>query len=162
MKKLIAATLIVLVMGFSGLRVYGAYRTERTNAAARAEAARNEASIKEKEETELGNEFNQRLAERKLEHYYSGTMAEFWTRQNREMDADMKIAFAQGEAGVAAINLKLYAELEGRYSTNRKLQTLAIEHKVWLTLVGSTESQEQWVKFLVAHEMTKPGGELLP
>jgi hypothetical protein len=55
---------------------------------------------------------------------------------------DIDIEIASGKCSEMAINLRFYAELEGRYSTNRKLQTKVIAHKVWLALIGSTESND--------------------
>ena len=57
--------------------------------------------------------------------------------------------------GFAAIDLKFYAEMESRYSTNRKLQTMAIANKAWLALIGATQGNEEWVNFLTEHE-TEP------
>ncbi len=49
-------------------------------------------------------------------------------------------------------------EMERRYSTNRKLQTLAIAHKAWLVLIGAKENQDEWVNFLTEHETREDVG----
>jgi uncharacterized protein YcgI (DUF1989 family) len=145
----IKTTIIVVgiaVVGIAGLRVYGAYRTERSRAIARAGQALAEASAKQKE------------AERVREN------AEALSRSTRIVEPPTGPAFSvspkemfslvdeQMELGYTAIDLRFYAEMESRYSTNRKLQTLAILHKAWLSLIGTTQSREEWVSFLTEHE----------
>jgi hypothetical protein len=134
-------------VGFSGLRVYGAYNTEKTRAISRAEQALYEASIKEKEAARIQTTFKMRSNEQRIVQTPSGKLV-------FAFPADEAIALVneQMNLGYAAINLKFYAEMESRYSTNRKLQTLAIAHKAWLVLIGAKENQEEWVNFLTEHE----------
>lgn len=145
-KTLIIAVGLVAV-GFSGLRVYGAYHTEKTRAITRAEQALYEASVKEKEAARLQTTFNTRLNEQRIVHTPSGRLEFAFPN-----DEAFALLNEQMNLGYTAVNLKFYAEMESRYSTNRKLQTQAIAHKAWLKLIGATESQEEWVNFLTEYE----------
>jgi hypothetical protein len=137
------------VVGFGGLRMYGTYRTERAHAITRAEQALYEASKKEKEADRVQRTIEERLASQRIVETPSGPA---FAVSSREM---LSLVDEQMALGYAAVDLKFYAEMESRYSTNRKLQTLAIAHKAWLALIGASQNQEEWVDFLTEHE-TKP------
>jgi hypothetical protein len=142
----------LVAIGFSGLRVYGAYHTEKTRAITRAKQALYEASVKEKA-ARIQTTFETRSNEQRVVQTPSGKLV-------FAFPADEAIALVneQMKLGYAAINLKFYAEMESRYSTNRKLQTLAIAHKAWLVLIGATENREEWVNFLTEHETREDVG----
>jgi len=136
----------IALIGFAGLRVYGAYRTERTRAIARAEQALYEASVKEKEADRAQGALEALERSERIVETPSGPAFSVSFREEKSLlDEQMELRFA-------AHHLRLYAEMESRYSTNRTLQTRAIAHRVWLVLIGATESQEEWVKVLTEHE----------
>lgn len=163
MKTFLAVGTVLLVLGVGGLRTYGAYQTETLNAAHRAAIAQMEATAQDSEAARLDVEYQrQALADEQL------YKAELHNAPNvQELNAvpvptnSMDVLTAKLKCQEAAINLKFYAELEGRYLTNRKLQTKVIVHKVWSAITGSpADSQEQWLQFLATHE-TDGKGNLL-
>jgi hypothetical protein len=145
MKRVIIVAGLVVV-GFSGLRVYGVYRTEKTRAITRAERALYEASVKEKEEDRVQGILEALNRSQRIVETPSGPVFAVSARETISLvDEYKQLAFA-------ALDLRFYAEMESRYSTNRKLQTFAIIHNAWLALIGATENQEEWVNFLKQHE----------
>jgi hypothetical protein len=147
--KTIIVVVGIVLIGFAGLRVYGAYRTEKTRAIARADQALYEASVKEKKADRLQGTFEERLASQRIVETPSGPAFAVSSKET------ISLIDEQMELRLSAHHLRFYAEMEGRYSTNRKLQTVAIAHKAWLMLIGATENQEEWVNFLTEHETTE-------
>src|SRR5260370_29697616 len=64
----------LVAIGFSGLRVYGAYRTEKTRAITRAEHALYEASVKEKEAARIQTAFKTRSNQQRVVRTPSGKL----------------------------------------------------------------------------------------
>ncbi len=164
-KTFLAVGTVLLVLSVGGLRTYGAYQTETLNAAHRATIARMEAEAQDSRAAKLHLDYQQQtLADDRL------FQAELRSASSPQAVLEvplgpragtMDIEIASEKCTDAAIALKFYAELEGRYSTNRKLQTKVIAHKVWSTIIGSpADSQEQWFQFLATHE-TDGKGKLL-
>ncbi|HYU47328.1 MAG TPA: hypothetical protein VEK84_14250 [Terriglobales bacterium] len=94
----------LVAIGFSGLRVYGAYHTEKTRAITRAEQALYEASVKEKEAARIQTTFKTRSNEQRVVQTPSGKLV-------FAFPADEAIALVneQMNLGYAAIDLKFYA-----------------------------------------------------
>lgn len=136
MKKKLLIICACLIVGLTGLRIYGAYRNEQTGADYRAEQALQEVSVQQREADE---------GEAKLSRKVGGALS--------SADA-APVIFDKMNHDSKVVQLKYYAQMEKRYSDNRRLQTLRLVRKTWLALTGTTETPDDWFKFLEAHTTT--------
>jgi hypothetical protein len=168
MKRVLIILFVLIVLAFSGLRIYGAYQTEKQDALRRAEQAQKTSKAEQAEadngEAEINCSLawgNYHLAEQKAElARMTGGDSAYYREQLRALalkpfcDYDLShsafdalLVRNLGHSG-NAIHLKMYAEAEGKYAASRKLQSKHLLRKTWAFLTGTSESTEDWMRFL--------------
>jgi hypothetical protein len=170
MKSVLIMVFVMGVLAFSRLRTYGAYQTEKQDALRRAEQAQR-ASKAEQAEADNGEaEINcslawgkYHLAERNAElarmtrgdlAYYREELKALPLKPFCDYDLSHSASTAilisnLGHSG-NALRLKMYGQAETNYAASRKLQSKHLLRKTWRFLIGTSESSEDWIQFLVA------------
>ena len=154
--SLITLALAALVVIVGGLRVYGAYQSERDAALARAAEADKQAARLEAEEQRLDrenkcNEQWQKYDNAKLEKRIAELRGQigktplepFCTGYAPRLDQAMDLIFKAGEVGLEAIAAREYAKYERNYAANRRLQTRYLGLRLWAFLTGTELKQKQ-------------------
>lgn len=158
MKRTLAIALAVtgLVVIFVGLRVYGAYHSERENALTRAADADKQADALELEGKRLDaqNKCNdqwqkyeiakteKRIAELKGQIARS-PVEPSCTGYAPRIDEALKQVFKAGEANLEAASIRGYAKFERNYAVNRNLQTRYLGLRLWAFLTGTELKPKQ-------------------
>jgi len=171
MKRVLIMLCVLLVLTFLGLRVYGAYQTEKQDALRRAGQARQASRVEQAEADDGEAEIkcslawgNYHLAEQKAETaritggnlaYYREELKALPLRPfcNYDLSFSAFTALIISNLGHSgnALHLKMYAEAETNYATSRKLQSKHLLHKAWMFITGTSESTDDWMRFLAAH-----------
>ncbi|HSS96516.1 MAG TPA: hypothetical protein VLK33_05795 [Terriglobales bacterium] len=168
MKRSLIALSVLLILTFAGLRIYGAFQTERQDALHRAEQARRTSKL-EQDEADAGEAKincsqswgNYHLAEQNAElaRLTKGDLAYYKEKQRAltlkpSCDYDLSLSTSTSiimsnlEHSNNALQLKWYAEAETNYAANRKVQGKHLIHKARLFLTGTSESNDDWIQFL--------------
>jgi len=170
MKRIPIMLFVLLVLAFSGLRIYGAYQTEKRDALRRAEQAQQASKAEQAEASDGEAQIkcslawgNYHLAEQKAElaRITGGNLA-YYREELKALPlkpfCDYDLSFSASTALIIsnlehsnkALHLKWYAEAETNYAARRKPQSKHLLHKTWMFLTGTSESTEDWMQFLAA------------
>lgn len=170
MKRSLYMLLILLVLSFSGLRIYGAYHTEKQGALRRAEQALQTSKAEQAKADDGEAEIkcslawgNYHLAEQKAETArITGGESAYYREEGKAMAlkpfCDYDLSLSSSTAIIIsnlghsnnALQLKWYAVAETNYAASRKLQSKHLLQKTWMFLTGTSESTEDWMQFLVS------------
>lgn len=170
MKRILITLLALLVLAFSGLRIFGTYQTEKQDALRRAEQAQQASKAEQAEADEDEVQIkcslawgNYHLAEQKAElaritggnlAYYREALKAFALKPFCDYDLSQSAFTAVLVSNLGhsdkALHLKQYVEAETNYAARRKLQSKHLLHKTWMFLTGTSESTEDWIRFLTA------------
>jgi hypothetical protein len=170
MKRVLIILFVLLVLVFSGLRIYGAYQTEKHDALRRAEQAQQASKVEQAEADDGEAQIkcslawgNYHLAEQKAElarmtggnlAYYREELKALTLKPfcDHDLSDSAFTAVLVSNLGHSdkALHLKWYAEAETNYAARRKLQSKHLLHKTWMFLTGTSESTEDWMNFLAA------------
>ncbi len=171
MKRILIMLFVLLVIAFSGLRIYGAYQSEKQDALRRAEQAQQASKVEQAKADDGEAEIkcslawgNYHLAEQKAElaRITRGNSA-YYREELKALDlkpfCDYDLSLSASTAIIIsnlghsnnALHAKWYAEAETNYAASRKLQTKHLLRKTWMFLTGTSESTEEWMGWLVAH-----------
>ena len=152
----IALALAVLVLIFAGLRLYGAYHSERENALARATDTEEHADALEAEGKRLDAQnkcndqwqsYKSALLEKQLAELRGRVgktpVEPLCTGYAPRLDEALNLLAKAGDVHLEAISTRAYAKYERKYAANRKLQTRYLGLRVWAFLTGTEVKQRQ-------------------
>jgi len=169
MKKVLLIVVVVLVIGFVGLRIYTAFQNEQRGALLRASQAEEQAvraqRLVDQDTAELDCDHAwglYRIAEAEVRHVRItvGELASLAAEMEADklkptcssefnLDTSMRVINDRMDHDSVASFLKALATSERKYAVDRKTQGYRICHKIWATLTGAVaETPEEWTKFL--------------
>jgi hypothetical protein len=170
MRRVLIMLFALMVFTFLGLRIYGAYRSEKHDALRRAEQAQQTSKAEQAEADDGDAQIkcslawgNYHLAEQRAElaRMTGGNLA-YYREELKALDlkpfCDHDLSDSAFTAVLVskighsdkALHLKWYAEAETNYAVRRKLQSKHLLRKTWMFLTGTSESTEDWMQFLAA------------
>jgi hypothetical protein len=168
-KSVVILLVVVLVLGFGLLRIYGAYQNEQRKALFRATQAEESAALEQRRSDEDAAELDcsdawhkYRMA--KLDAEYTRIKIGELAYEKAELellrlkpicdsdlsfDASTRVIMNRLEHDEAVLFLKARATAEKQYASDRKLQTRCIWHRAWAKVTGvAPETDDEWVRFL--------------
>jgi hypothetical protein len=149
-------TFVAILLMLGGLRVYGAFHSEKEGALTRATEADNQAALFQAESERLEQQHNCNLRWMDYENArLSKRIAELQGRIGRtpiepmctgyamRLDSSLDLLTRQFNASLAAGAAGTTARRERLYAASRKLQTRYLETRVWAALTGTKPSKTQ-------------------